>query len=125
MGFQGADPGPGETPNNVAFNVIGSATANEDALYKIYLVQEFCSLGSLADAIKERRFWEAEVSSPRLSDLLAVAADVAAGMAHIHSRNIIHGDLKCTNVLLLRADSPSKVLAKIADFGLSVKLPRN
>ena len=42
MGYQGVETQPKEGPN-YALNVIGSAAANEDALYKIYLVQEFCS----------------------------------------------------------------------------------
>lgn len=91
--------------------------------------QEYCSEGSLADAIKQRRFWDMGKDKPRMPSILGVAADVAAGMAHIHSRNIIHGDLKCTNVLLKIAEvvggGAGSVVGKIADFGLSVKLPRN
>lgn len=40
-------------------------------------------------------------------------------MAHIHSKAIIHGDLTPTNILL-KVDQarPSRLVAKIADFGL-------
>ena len=52
--------------------------------------------------------------------VLRRARDVAAGLSHLHSQNICHGDLKCENVLL-RSDSsdPEGVSAKVADFGLS------
>ncbi|EAY01050.1 TKL family protein kinase [Trichomonas vaginalis G3] len=43
-----------------------------------------------------------------------IALGVAAGMAHLHSRGIIHRDLKSLNVLL-----DSKTYPKICDFGLS------
>jgi serine/threonine protein kinase len=43
-----------------------------------------------------------------------VALAIAAGMNHIHSRNIIHRDLKLANVLL-----DEQYLPHIADFGLS------
>eukprot|EP00873_Tetraselmis_striata_P011894 jgi/Tetstr1/432158/TSEL_021615.t1 len=62
--------------------------------------------------------------------MLTLATDVACGMAHIHSHNIIHGDLKALNVLLTPshreciyddAELPNLV-AKVTDFGLSAKL---
>jgi mitogen-activated protein kinase kinase kinase 11 len=52
--------------------------------------------------------------------VLRRARDVAAGLAHLHSQNICHGDLKCENVLLRSdASDPERVTAKVADFGLS------
>jgi serine/threonine protein kinase len=52
--------------------------------------------------------------------LLRRAADVAAGVSYLHSRNVCHGDLKCENVLLRsEAQDPDGWLAKVADFGLS------
>lgn len=55
-----------------------------------------------------------------------MAIDIATGLSHLHSRNIIHGDLTPSNVLL-KADvaRPGGLLAKLADFGLSVKVPDN
>ncbi|GFR46725.1 hypothetical protein Agub_g8348 [Astrephomene gubernaculifera] len=37
--------------------------------------------------------------------MLCIARDIAAGMAHLHSLNVCHGDLKCENVLLCRQDA--------------------
>jgi serine/threonine protein kinase len=52
--------------------------------------------------------------------LLRRAADVAAGVSYLHSRNVCHGDLKCENVLLRSEPAdPDGCMAKVADFGLS------
>jgi serine/threonine protein kinase len=40
--------------------------------------------------------------------------DVAKGLKHLHQQNIVHGGLKCTNILV-----GDKNTAKIADFGFS------
>lgn len=50
-----------------------------------------------------------------------MALDVARGMAHMHSRNICHGDLCSKNVMLMSSPGvmPLGLTAKIADFGVS------
>ncbi|GMH74737.1 hypothetical protein TrST_g5911 [Triparma strigata] len=70
------------------------------------LVYEYCAGGSLHQLL-------ADPSKPY--EYLSIALDIASGMAYLHSKNIIHRDLKSTNVLL-----DSNMRAKIADFGLSI-----
>lgn len=54
---------------------------------------------------------------------MQIAEDVGKGMSYLHERNIIHGDLSAKNILLqTMASSESNAIAKICDFGLSVKL---
>ncbi|KXZ41188.1 hypothetical protein GPECTOR_670g800 [Gonium pectorale] len=49
---------------------------------------------------------------------------IASGVAYLHSRSIIHGDLSANNVLLMRTGKPAMpVVAKLSDFGLSMRLP--
>jgi serine/threonine protein kinase len=47
--------------------------------------------------------------------ILQLATDVAAGMAHVHSRNVVHGDLTPANVLL--KTSVSTVSGWVAKVG--------
>jgi serine/threonine protein kinase len=47
-------------------------------------------------------------------DILQVAIDIAAGMQHLHSKHIVHGDLNPTNVLL-HQDSAPHSLTRNAD----------
>eukprot|EP00798_Chlamydomonas_sp_ICE-L_P007282 gene7282-398_t len=57
---------------------------------------------------------------PRRALVFSMLAQVADGMAYIHTKKIIHGDLKPDNVLLQHDTStPTGAVAKITDFGLS------
>ncbi|GLT49479.1 hypothetical protein SLA2020_230310 [Shorea laevis] len=54
---------------------------------------------------------------------LIIAMDAAFGMEYLHSKNIVHFDLKCDN-LLVNLKDPARPICKVADFGLS-KMKRN
>ncbi|KAF2309306.1 hypothetical protein GH714_001558 [Hevea brasiliensis] len=54
---------------------------------------------------------------------LIIAMDAAFGMEYLHSKNIVHFDLKCDN-LLVNLKDPQRPIRKVGDFGLS-KIKRN
>ncbi|XP_043688039.1 uncharacterized protein LOC122639285 isoform X2 [Telopea speciosissima] len=54
---------------------------------------------------------------------LIIAMDAAFGMEYLHSKNIVHFDLKCDN-LLVNLKDPIRPICKVGDFGLS-KIKRN
>eukprot|EP00955_Chlamydomonas_euryale_P033046 346799-Chlamydomonas_euryale.AAC.4 len=55
--------------------------------------------------------------------ILSVLLDVAAGVAHIHAKGIIWGDLKPENVLLqLDGTRQHGITAKITDFGMAATI---
>ncbi|KAJ6678226.1 SERINE-THREONINE PROTEIN KINASE [Salix viminalis] len=54
---------------------------------------------------------------------LLIAMDAAFGMEYLHSKNIVHFDLKCDN-LLVNLKDPQRPICKVGDFGLS-KIKRN
>ncbi|MCD7465464.1 hypothetical protein HAX54_001368 [Datura stramonium] len=54
---------------------------------------------------------------------LIIAMDAAFGMEYLHSKNIVHFDLKCDN-LLVNLKDPSRPICKVGDFGLS-KIKQN
>ncbi|KAJ7757203.1 kinase-like domain-containing protein [Mycena maculata] len=57
-------------------------------------------------------------SEPRAHDLGLLLRDVTAGLAYLHSEDIIHGDLHPANILI--SDTG---LAQLTDFGLSMIMP--
>lgn len=72
-----------------------------------YLIMEFCPGGSIESQYKSNgKFTEAQV--------IKFLADATEGLQYLHSRNIIHRDVKLGNFLY---DSDGRV--KISDFGLS------
>ena len=68
---------------------------------------------------------DGRISRTQLNTILLLAMDVASGMQHIHQQDVIHGDLNPQNVLLKVKPNalPLGCIAKIADFGLAVRLP--
>ncbi|XP_039055514.1 uncharacterized protein LOC120198225 isoform X2 [Hibiscus syriacus] len=80
-------------------------------------VTEFMVDGSLRHALLRK---------DRLLDRrkkLIIAMDAAFGMEYLHSKNIVHFDLKCDN-LLVNLKDPLRPICKVGDFGLS-KIKRN
>lgn len=73
---------------------------------KPYLVMEYCTGGSLAQA---EPFW---LTSPVKA--LTVFLQVCEGVVHAHSKKIIHRDLKPENIFLRERTGP----AVVGDFGI-------
>ncbi|GLC35392.1 hypothetical protein PLESTM_000315000 [Pleodorina starrii] len=107
---------------------------------KLYIVQEYCNGRTLREALDRGLAGRVRLGGAPRHLALRLALDVARGMEHIHSRHIVHGDLKPDNVLLVwnprtsdleeeleQQPKPQQKLpglvAKVADFGLSTALP--
>ncbi|PNH09439.1 Tyrosine-protein kinase transforming protein Src [Tetrabaena socialis] len=67
--------------------------ADADA-YKLYIVQELCNGDSLGHALGAGMAGSIVRGGFHKQVALRLAADVALGMAHVHSCRIVHGDLK-------------------------------
>ena len=77
---------------------------------KVFIVTELASGGELLERVVENgNFSE--------SDARSVIYQVLKGMEYLHSKNIVHRDLKLENILL--SDGSSSAIVKIADFGLA------
>ncbi|EFJ52275.1 hypothetical protein VOLCADRAFT_86533 [Volvox carteri f. nagariensis] len=66
------------------------------------VVMEYMDAGTLHQAITRGDFSARRAADqrPKLLALLLTAQELAQGMAHLHGLDILHGDLKPTNVLL-------------------------
>jgi eukaryotic-like serine/threonine-protein kinase len=71
-----------------------------------YMVLEYLPGGTLEDRLDGKPLPDDETS--------AIAAGVAAGLAHAHARGVVHRDLKPANVLFDEEGRP-----KLADFGIA------
>ncbi len=76
----------------------------------IDIILEYLPGGSLLERIK--------VFGPQEESLIKFyAQQILEGLVYLHSKNIIHRDLKCANVLLDKSG-----FVKLTDFGVAVKL---
>lgn len=100
-------------PNVVAFyGVVPDGTGGTLAT-----VTEFMVNGSLKHVLLKK-----DRSLDRCKKLI-IAMDAAFGMEYLHSKNIVHFDLKCENLLVNLRD-PQRPICKVGDFGLS-RIKRN
>ncbi|KXZ43012.1 hypothetical protein GPECTOR_107g157 [Gonium pectorale] len=127
-------------------------SSNLPDVYQLYILQEFCSGGSIKEALEP---WGAlsgglRAGASSAAAILHLAFQVACGLRHVHAAGIVHGDISAGNVLLARQPAPAPdgdtagldeaerswrgrlarpgvpppppVVAKVADFGLSLRL---
>lgn len=80
---------------------------------QVLMVMEYAGGGDLLHYVKSKKFLTEKVARP-------VFRQVVYGLAHIHSRNVLHRDIKLDNMLL---DSDGAV--KICDFGVSKIIDKN
>jgi len=80
---------------------------------QLYLVMELANFGSLAQNLHDDKIefdWMLKFK---------IASDTAAGMDFLHSKKVLHRDLKSENLLLVTIDPSAATVVKIADLGVS------
>jgi serine/threonine-protein kinase len=97
-------------PNIVRCYGAGRDKPPDKATPRHYLVMEFVD-GISALTLLERH------GRLAVADAVHIALNIARGLEHAHSRNIIHRDIKPDNILITRAG-----VAKLSDLGLAKQL---
>eukprot|EP00917_Polyrhabdina_sp_WS-2016_P018348 GHVP01039542.1.p1 GENE.GHVP01039542.1~~GHVP01039542.1.p1 ORF type:complete len:323 (-),score=31.83 GHVP01039542.1:110-1078(-) len=97
-------------------NIIQCHELFEDEQY-LYAIMDKCEGGELfTQIVKRKRFTEADAS--------ALCRQMLNALQYIHSRNIVHRDVKAENFLFAKSDLNDSRLILI-DFGMSVQLTDN
>lgn len=101
-------------------NSKNSQTINHQ-LQELWIIQEYCDLGSLQKSINNERFRN-HVGEAEIYNILLTLQDIAKGLEYLHSKGVIHCDLNCNNVLLRSKEhtpfDTRKFFAKLCDFGM-------
>lgn len=105
--------------HGIAFETEGPA----DALNAMpVLVLEVAELGNLAEILETARKEDRAIA---FQDKLSLCIDIAHGLEILHACDIVHGDVKCENVLVFendtdgRSDNGFNLQCKLTDFGVS------
>ncbi|XP_032931976.1 serine/threonine-protein kinase PAK 1-like isoform X6 [Catharus ustulatus] len=94
-----------DNKNNNIVNYVDSYLVHGE----LWLVMEYMDGGSLYDVITEASMEEGEIA--------VVSRECLQGLAFLHSKQVIHRDIKSHNILLGLDGS-----VKLADFGLAAQL---
>ncbi|CAD5114865.1 DgyrCDS3898 [Dimorphilus gyrociliatus] len=95
-------------------NVIRYFCMEQDHQFR-YIALELCRA-----TLKE--YVENKIKKTRLLPPKDILEQATLGLAHLHSLDIVHRDIKPQNVLLTMPDSKGRCRAVISDFGLCKKL---
>ncbi|KAK2160612.1 hypothetical protein LSH36_129g02047 [Paralvinella palmiformis] len=95
-------------------NVIRYFCTEEDGQFR-YIALELC-IATVEDYVIDANFDRHGLKPVELLE------EALSGIAHLHSLNIVHRDIKPHNVLISQPDNNGLVHAMISDFGLCKKL---
>ncbi|MBN2703528.1 MAG: protein kinase [Pontiellaceae bacterium] len=94
-------------------NVVGVYDVAEDVAdgkNEVWLVMEYIDGGSLRDYLRQKGKLE-------IPEAVRLFKGIAQGLAYAHRKNLVHRDIKPTNILL--QNDGGELIPKIVDFGLA------
>jgi len=84
------------------------------------IIMDYCEGGDLNHYIKQQR--QTSETIPE-AQVLRWFTEMCIALKHMHSRNVMHRDLKTGNIFLTRREDTGRLCVKIADFGIAKVLP--
>jgi len=78
---------------------------------EVWIIMDLCEAGSINDIMSSARITLGE------RELRVIIASMLLGLRHLHSKRMVHRDIKAGNILLTNDG-----VAKLADFGVSKEL---
>ena len=88
----------------------------KDGAQTLHIIMEYCDSGSLADAVAEQQMMKQPFEMMKVRRW---AHQLCTALAHIHSKRVIHRDVKTANVFLSDAAGRAVPDLKLGDFGIS------
>lgn len=89
-------------------------TVEEDE--RIYLVMEYFAGDTLAHLLAVRA--ESGATGLNIEEIVRIVLQILAALAAIHATNIVHRDIKTSNILLHKVDD-GRYAVKLMDFGIA------
>jgi len=97
-------------------NIIHLIEYFEDEYGDLFLVFEYANVGTLTDVLRQcHHLLEVEAKM--------LFCQIVSGLKTLHSRQIVHGDIKMDNILVFA--NKDQLVVKIGDFGFSRKSSSN
>ncbi len=81
----------------------------------LYIVMEFLDGRSVRQVLEAQRRLE-------LDSAVYIAVQLCTALVHVHARNVVHGDVKPENLILVRGlddDGNAAEIVKVCDFGIA------
>jgi NIMA (never in mitosis gene a)-related kinase len=82
---------------------------------KINIVLEYCMMGDLNSMVEKQKI----LNKPLIENIIwKIFIHLCLGIQYLHSKNIVHRDLKSLNIFMLKEN-----IAKIGDLGCVMIMP--
>ena len=83
----------------------------------LHIVMEFCNRGDLQNLLKKAKAKDMACLKEHVT--WNIVLQIILGLQYLHSKKILHRDLKSANVFLMKDDSQQYFLVKIGDLGVA------